>query len=137
MNASAVALVGYIAWFTLLLTTIGTLRSGLVLGGKRAANSFTPAGDDVSPFSQRLCRAHANCYEAFPVVGGLLLLALATGQTAVTDPLALILLAARVAQSVVHLASTSPIAVLARFGFFGVQIGIAIWWLIGMARVLL
>lgn len=136
MNATALALIGYIAWVTLLVATIAGMRTVLVLAGKRAANSFTTTGKDVSSFSQRLCRAHANSYEAFPVIGGTLLLALATGQTTVTDPLALVLLGARIGQSVVHLVSTSHHAVTIRFGFFLVQLGIAIWWLVGLAAAL-
>ena len=128
MHASAIALLGFIAWTLLLLLCIGGMRSGLVLGGKRRANDFKPTGEDVSAFSQRLCRAHANCYEAFPIVGGLLLYALATANTAVTDPLAYVVLAARLGQSLVHLASTSVPAVLVRFARFGVQIVIAGIW---------
>lgn len=128
MNATAIALLGYIAWTLLLLGGIAVLRVSVSVLQNKPANSFRPDGSDVSPFSGRLCRAHANVYESFPFIGGLLLLALATDTTGITDPLALVLLASRIAQSTVHLLSTSAAAVLIRFGFFLIQYVIAAYW---------
>ena len=130
MNASALALTGYIAWFLALLLTLGGARAAAVVTAHRAPNSFKPDGSDISPFAARLTRAHANCCESFPFFGGTLLVALATGSTAITDPLALVALACRVGQSTVHLASTSVMAVNVRFSLFLAQIGIAAYWLI-------
>jgi uncharacterized MAPEG superfamily protein len=130
MNATALALTGYVAWFLVLLVMVGGVRAGAVLTAQRAPNSFRPDGTDLSPFAGRLTRAHANCYESFPFVGGTLLAALATGSTAITDPLALVALASRIAQSSVHLASTSVMAVNLRFTLFLVQIGIAGYWIV-------
>jgi hypothetical protein len=131
MTSTSLALLGFVSWMLALTLTIGGQRVFLSLSGQRAANSFSPSGEDVSPFSARVCRAHANCYEHFGIFGGLLLFALATNQTAVTDPLALVFLAARLLQSLVHIASTSTTAVTVRFGFFAVQVVIAIIWIIG------
>jgi uncharacterized MAPEG superfamily protein len=129
MNASAIALIGYIGWFVVLLLMLAFVRVNAVLTARRAPNSFRPDGTDMTPFVARLARAHANCYEAFPIVGGALLLALATGNAAITDPLAMIVLASRIGQSVVHLASVNNIAVNLRFALFVAQIGISIFWL--------
>lgn len=130
MSETALAVLGYIGWTLLLIVINEALRSYVVLSGRKAPSSFSPDGLDVSPFAHRLARAHANCYESFPIIGGLLLLALATGQTSVTDTLALWVLAARVAQSGTHLISTSNLAVNIRFSFFAVQLVIAVWWTI-------
>jgi uncharacterized MAPEG superfamily protein len=130
MNTSALALAGYIAWFVALLLTLGGARAAAVVTAHRAPNSFKPDGSDMPPFAARLTRAHANCYESFPFFGGTLLVALATGSTAITDPLALVALACRVGQSTVHLASTSVMAVNVRFSLFLAQIGIGAYWLI-------
>ncbi len=130
MNASALALTGYIGWFMLLLLMLATVRVGAVLTAHRAPNSFRPDGTDMTPFVARLVRTHANCYESFPLIGGTLLLAMATGSTAITDPLALVLLACRIGQSIVHLASVSNLAVNLRFALFAAQIGIAAYWLL-------
>ena len=81
---------------------------------------------------QRLARAHANCVEGLPIFGGLMLLAVVAGRAAVTDPLAWVLLGARVLQSLIHLASTSPAAVTARFTAFAVQMAIAVYWVVGL-----
>ncbi len=128
MNTTAFALTGYIMWFLVLLGGLAVYRSALTVSGKRAANAFNPDGKDVSAFSGRLCRAHANCYESFPFIGGLLLLALVTGSTGITDSLALIVLASRMAQSVVHLFSTSVMAVQLRFALLLVQFVICFYW---------
>lgn len=57
-----------------------------------------------------------------------MLIAAVAGRSQVTDSLAFTLLGARLVQSLIHLASTSPLAVTARFTAFAVQIGIAIYW---------
>lgn len=130
MSSTALALAGYVAWMLALIVGIEILRTQAVLRSGREPNSFVPDGSDISPFANRLCRAHANCYESFPIIGGLLLLALAVGESSITNPLALWLLAARVAQSIVHLSSGSATAAQIRFAFFLVQLGIAVTWLV-------
>jgi len=130
MSNTLFTLVAYIAWMLIVLLTIGLYRSYLTLSGQKAANAFKPDGSDVSEFSGRLCRAHANCYEFFPIAGGLLLTALATDNSAITDPFALYLIGARILQSVTHILSTSIIAVYARFAFFLVQVGICAYWVV-------
>jgi uncharacterized MAPEG superfamily protein len=121
MSPSATALAGFAAWTLTLALMIGLYRSYFVLTGKRASNQFDPGGADVSEFSRRLCRAHANCYENLPIFGALIAVALITGKSALTDGLAMWFLAARIAQSVVHLLSTSTAAVNARFAFYLAQ----------------
>lgn len=134
MSTSLHVLLGFIAWTLFLLLWMETVRSKLVVTGAVAPNAFDPANSTLSPFMQRLSRAHANCLEGLPIFGGLLLVAAVAGKASVTDPLAPVLLGARVLQSVIHLASTSPAAVTARFLAFAVQMGIAVYWLIGLAR---
>ncbi|TWG92874.1 MAPEG family protein [Luteimonas sp. J16] len=135
-SPSAFALTGFIAWTLLLLALMEGIRTGLVLGRRVPANRFTPDNAGLSPFMQRLARAHANCVENLPVLGGLLLVAIATGHAAVTDPLAWPLLGARVCQSLVHLASVSATAVTIRFLFFAVQLGIGLYWAFALLRAL-
>jgi uncharacterized MAPEG superfamily protein len=130
MSNSLLALVGYAAWMLILLGILATLRSALTLSGKREASTFSPDGRDVSPFSARLCRAHANCYESLPIFAAVVVAAVVSGNAAVTDPLALWVLAARIGQSSVHLASVSNEAVTVRFGLFLVQYVILAWWIV-------
>jgi uncharacterized MAPEG superfamily protein len=127
-SPSAIALIVFIAWTLLLLTLMEVIRTQLVLRGKVPANGFTPDNASLSPFMQRLARAHANCLENLPISGGLLLIAIATGHTSVTDPLAYLFLGARVFQSLVHLASVSALAVTIRFTAFAVQMAIGLYW---------
>lgn len=133
MTVTLQALLGFIAWTLFLLVLMELIRSWLVLSGAVPANGFNPENTNLSPFMQRLARAHANCLEGLPVFGGLMLIAVVAGRTAVTDPLAWALLAARVVQSLIHLASTSPTAVTARFTAFAVQMAIAGYWVFGLA----
>ncbi len=128
MTPTIMALLIYILLMLLLLGVLAGLRTGMTLTGAKKANSFNPDGSDVSNFSNRLCRAHANCYEGFPIFGGLLLLAIASDTMAITNGLAYILIGARLGQSLIHLASTSVAAVFVRFGFFLVQVVIALYW---------
>lgn len=128
MSNSALVLTLLIAWALLLLVLMELLRSYLVVSGRVRSNEFDPENSNLSPFMQRLARAHANCLEGLPIFGGLLVVALATGRTEVTDPLALWLLGARVVQSSIHLTSISVVAVNARFTAFAVQITIAVYW---------
>lgn len=128
ISPSVISIIGFITWALLLLVMMEIIRSQLVLRGKVPANGFTPDNAGLSPFMQRLARAHANCVESLPVFGGLLLVAIAIDQTRITDPLAYAFLASRVFQSLVHLASVSPTAVTVRFTAFAVQMGIGLVW---------
>lgn len=127
-SPTALALTGFIAWALALLVLMEAIRSKMVLTKEVQANGFVPDNANLSPFMQRLARAHANCIEGLPIFGGLMLVALVTQRTAVTDPLALVLLGARVLQSCIHLTSLGNAAVTARFTAFAVQMGIAVVW---------
>ena len=128
MTPSSTAVVLFIAWALFLLVLMEVIRCYRVLTGRTRSNEFKPDNSNLSPFMQRLARAHANAVESLPVFGGLLLLAIATGRHAITDPLAPWLVIARVIQSTIHLASLSVLAVNARFTFFAVQMAIAVYW---------
>lgn len=130
MSPSALALVGYAAWTLLLAIMIVTYRTGLVLAKKRTANEFDPWGSDVSAFSGRLCRAHANCYENLPIFAALILLALVTDNAGITDSLARWVLVARVAQTTIHLISISEMAVTLRATLFTIQLAIEAYWIV-------
>ncbi|MEA2626671.1 MAG: hypothetical protein QOD06_2716 [Candidatus Binatota bacterium] len=130
MTPSATALAGFAGWQVLLTVVLASYRSSLVLSGNREANSFRSDGSDAPPVGQRLTRAHANCYENLPMFAALILAATLGGRTSLTDPLAMIVLYARIGQSVTHLASTSVPAIFVRFGFYLVQLAIFGYWAI-------
>ncbi|RYG85241.1 MAG: MAPEG family protein [Alphaproteobacteria bacterium] len=128
MNPTLTAITGFVAWSLFLLVLMEVIRSKLVLTKAVPANGFTPDNSNLSPFMQRLARAHANCVEGLPIFGGLMLIAVVAGKTTVTDPLAYAFLSARIVQSVIHLCSLSSMAVTLRFSAFAVQIGIGVYW---------
>jgi uncharacterized MAPEG superfamily protein len=132
MTPTLYALTGFLAWALLLLVLMEAIRSKLVLSKAVPANGFSPDNANLSPFMQRLARAHANCLEGLPIFGGLMLVAVVAGQSALTDPLAPLLLGARVVQSLIHLSSVSATAVTLRFSAFVVQMGIAVYWAIAL-----
>ena len=128
MAPTITALVGFAGWFLLLTFALGFYRTGLVLSGQKAANAFAPDGSDVSAFGRRLNRARDNCYETLPLFTALAAAAFMSNRLAVTDPWAMWVLFARIGQSVVHIASTSVLAVQVRFALFLAQVVIYLVW---------
>jgi uncharacterized MAPEG superfamily protein len=137
VNNSALALLLYGAWSLALLYGIAILRATITASGRRAPNDFLASGEDVSPFSGRLCRAHANCYESLPGFAAILLVAITTGHTQITDTLALWAIVARVCQSTIHLFSNRRYPVMTRFALQCIQMGIQTVWVIGLLKVAL
>lgn len=135
MNPTLTTLTGFIAWSLFLLVLMEVIRSKLVLTKEVAANRINPENSNLSPFMQRLARAHANCIEGLPIFGGLMLIAVVASRTSITDPLAYIFLFARILQSVIHLISISALAVTFRFSAFAVQLGIGVYWAIRLLSV--
>ena len=128
MGPTVTALLGFAAWYLLLTFALGIFRSGLVLSGKRAANSFAADGSDVGAFGRRLNRARDNCFETLPLFVAIAFAASLANKISVIDPLAMYLLYARIGQSITHLVSTSIVAINLRFTLFLVQVVIyAIW----------
>ena len=128
MGPTASALLGFAAWYLLLTFALGIFRSGLVLSGKKSANSFASDGSDVGDFGRRLNRARDNCFETLPLFAAIVLAASLMNKISVIDPLAMYLLYARIGQSITHIVSTSIMAINVRFTLFLVQVVIyAIW----------
>ena len=128
MNPTLTALTGFATWALLLLVLMELIRTRLVATKTIPANGFTPDNANLSPFMQRLARAHANCVEGLPVFGGLMVAALLADKSSITDPLAYAFLAARIVQSLIHLGSVSAAAVTFRFAAFAVQMAIGVYW---------
>jgi uncharacterized MAPEG superfamily protein len=128
MTQTALALVAFIGWSLALLILMEAIRTYLVIMKRVDATKFTPGNENLSPFMQRLTRAHLNCLEGLPVFGGLMLVAITTSKTSITDPFALWFLVARIVQSCVHLLSVEAMAVNIRFAAFAVQMVIGAIW---------
>ena len=121
-------MLGLIAWTMTLTLALLTVRFSAMFKG-HPANGFAQDGGDLSRIGQRVTRAHGNSLEWLAIPMGLMAYSLATDHTAVTDGLAMIFVYSRVAQSVMHMISTSVPVVLVRASFFTVQNVIAIIWL--------
>jgi len=128
MGATLTALAGFAAWYVVLTILMGTFHMSRMVSAGKAANSFAVNGSDLPGFGERVTRARDNCYETLPIFGALALVAYATNQLAVTDPLAMWVLWARIGQSVTHMISTSVPAVLVRANLFFAQMLIYLYW---------
>lgn len=128
MATSQIALFGYVLWTIALGFGVVGVRTHAQVTQGRKANSFLADGSDLGVMGHRITRAHGNSMEWIALPASLLLFAIATGQTQVTDSLALAALAGRIGQTTTHLISTSPGAVTVRGLFLGVQVFIWTYW---------
>lgn len=128
MSASAVCLLGLIVWSIVLLFVLLGARGKSVFSGQLV---FDQQGADMPGIRARITRAQANSLEWLTIPAALLLYAIATEQTAITDGLAMIVLYARLGQSVVHIMSVALPAILVRASLFTVQIVIFLMWTYG------
>jgi uncharacterized MAPEG superfamily protein len=128
MGATLTALAGFALWYTVLTIFMSTFRVSRMVASGKAANAFAVNGSDLPGFGERVTRARDNCYETLPIFGALALASYASNQLAVTDPLAMWVLYARIGQSLTHIISTSVPAVLVRANLFFAQILIYLYW---------
>jgi len=132
MTPTLTALSLFAGWTVILVFVLANYRVSLALRGERAVNAFLPDGTDLPGFGLRLTRAHLNCLEFLPVFGAVVLAAVASDRLSVTDPLAMIVLYARIGQSIVHIASVAMAAVMVRATLFVVQLAITLYWIYGI-----
>jgi uncharacterized MAPEG superfamily protein len=107
-----------------LFATVGVYRWSRILTGRAALSDFRADEPHGSEWYRRAMRAHANCVENLPVYAAVVVAILASGaRSPVLDALAVVLLAARVLQTVTHVAFEPTNAVVGvRFAFFLTQI---------------
>jgi uncharacterized MAPEG superfamily protein len=118
-------LLGFAGWTLItLLTTIGVYRWSRILTGRAKITDFPADILHGEEWYRRAIRAHANCVENLPVYGAIVVAIVATGISSSTlDMLAVVLLIARVFQTIVHIAFKQTTVITSiRFGFFFVQI---------------
>ena len=133
MQATEATILWLVVWWALLMVQLPLVR--LLASRKTGSMAFDPNGIDLDGYGRRLTRAVANCQENIPLYIGVLLFALVTGQTEITDATACWLLYARIAQSVAHLLSTSSPMILVRFSFFLLQFLLIVCWVVQMLTV--
>lgn len=122
MTTPLFALMGFVFWTMFLVVAIGLSRVAEVASGKTAVNGFPSGQPHGSDRYWRLNRAHLNCVENLPLFGAVVLAGHVTGLTDGSfATMAQVYVAARVAQSLVHVSSGSAMAVNVRFGCFLTQ----------------
>lgn len=112
-------------WTLLLLVmTIGVYRWGSVFSGKAKLTDFPSDQVEGSDFYKRAMRAHANCVENLPVFVAIIFAVNATGISSnLINLLSVIVVVARVAQSLIHVSVVqSSKVIFVRFSFFLIQI---------------
>jgi len=125
MNLSLWMLLGFAGWTLLIMVVgVGTYRWTLIFKGEAALTSIPGDVAHGSPAYRRITRAHANCIENLSIFGIIVLVAsVAHINPPPIDSLAAVTLAARIAQSSVHMflpESSATIAV--RFTCFMIQV---------------
>jgi uncharacterized MAPEG superfamily protein len=125
---SIVALVFYALWAIALVLMVAMDRVLQVMRGEAHLTSFTPGVPHGTDSYWRLNRAHLNTVENLAIFAAVVLTGYAAGvETYLFNLLAVVVVVARIAQSVVHITSGSAMAMQARFGLFGIQIVCEIW----------
>jgi uncharacterized MAPEG superfamily protein len=138
-GAAAVAiplwmLLGFATWtLLLLLATVGIYRWSRILTGREQIRAFRADHIEGEDWYRRSMRAHANCVENLPVFAVIVLALYVTGiDSPLVRTLTVVVLVARVLQSLVHVSFVqSNRVVTVRFTFFLVQI-VSFLWLIGI-----
>lgn len=129
-------LLAFAVWtIVVLMAGIGVRRWSLILTGRAQLTDFPADAPHGSPAYRRAVRAHANCVENLPIYGAIVLAAFAAQATApVLDALALVFIAARAGQTLVHiLLVETNTTVFIRFAFFFTQIVAMLWMALEIA----
>jgi uncharacterized MAPEG superfamily protein len=125
MNVPVLVLLGFAAWTLLtLFASVGVYRWSRILTGRASIAEWRADLSQGSDWYQRAMRAHMNCVENLPVYAAIVVALMATGlQSPVIDRLAITMLAARIGQSVVHIAlPPTNAATSLRFALFFIQV---------------
>jgi len=125
MTTPVWVLLGFAGWTLLtLLGSVGVYRWSRILTRRASLGEWRADVQQGSEWYQRAMRAHMNCVENLPVYGAVVVAIVASGVRApLLDVLAVVLLVARVCQTVVHLALTQTDVVAGiRFVFFFAQL---------------
>jgi uncharacterized MAPEG superfamily protein len=123
-------LLGFAAWtLVLLVGTVGVYRWRRILLGRANIRDWRADEPQGNERYRRAMRAHMNCVENLPVYAAVVVATLATGvHSPWLDGLAIILLVARISQSIMHVA-LEPTELIAgtRFVLFAVQVVCMAW----------
>lgn len=124
MTTPVLALLGFAVWTLLVLFgSVGVYRWSRILAGNARLTDFPADAPEGADWYKRAMRAHANCVENLPVLAAIVVAIVATGvQSPALDTLAVVVLVARICQTLVHIGLEQTQGVIAvRFVFFAAQ----------------
>jgi len=122
MTNTHIAFFGLIIYQALILFLLAGYRLTIAAQKQVPKGGFSADGAGTTPFGQRIVRVHANGYESIPFFLAVFLYAFEVSKADVIANLAMIILAARVVQGMIHLYSTQIKFIMLRFVAFVVQI---------------
>jgi uncharacterized MAPEG superfamily protein len=115
----------FAAWtFLLLFLTVGYFRWSRILTGRATIQEWRPDLEQGTDWYKRAMRAHANCLENLPIFTVVVIALLVTkADSPWLDALAVVLLFARILQSLLHIGpEQTELIAGARFVFYAIQI---------------
>jgi uncharacterized MAPEG superfamily protein len=115
----------FAAWTVVLLSgTVGYFRWSRIFTGRATIREWRPDEDQGTDWYKRAMRAHANCLENLPLYTAVVIALLVTKASSPwLDVLAVVLLAARIAQSSLHIGPKQTEFVAgARFACYAIQV---------------
>ena len=130
-------LLGFAAWTLLLLTaTVGVYRWSRIVTGRSGVGAFPADQVEGEEWYKRAMRAHANCIENLPVFGAIVFAVHVSGvRGGAADVASIAVLAARVAQSLIHVSFVQTDAVVSvRFTFYSIQAACFVWLIVLVLR---
>lgn len=138
MSASIAVLLAFAALTFVLVAVYVSYRVTLVLSMKTPANSWTrnAASWQNPAWATRVEHAHLNCLENLPLYAAVVLAASLLNQLAVVDGLAWVYFGFRLAQSLIHIISTSALFVFLRALMLSGQWVCLGYWLLTLSGLL-
>lgn len=128
MSAALISLTWFALWAVFLVLIVGIWRVREVMAGNTAPNAFPSGMKHGSDAYWRANRAQANTIENLPIFASLVFVGVATNSAhGLFATLCVVVLFARIVQSLIHLLSGSNVAVNFRFMAFLVQIICFVW----------
>jgi uncharacterized MAPEG superfamily protein len=125
MNIPVLVLLGFATWTLIILSVgVGGYRWALILSGRSSVAGWRADAPQGTDWYQRVMRAHMNCVENLPVYGAIVVALTVAGlRSPLLDGLSEAMLAARIGQTLVHVALRQTNAVVSiRFTLFSIQL---------------
>jgi uncharacterized MAPEG superfamily protein len=125
MNIPVLILLGFAAWTLIILSIgVGGYRWALILSGRASVAGWRADAPQGADWYRRVMRAHMNCVENLPVYGAIVVALTVVGlRSPLVDGLSETMLAARIGQTLVHVALRQTNAVVSvRFTLFSIQL---------------